>query len=548
MDILQIKQFSFCHATEKEPVLKDISLTLRPSELLLLCGESGSGKTTILRQMKPELAARGKSSGEIRYQGDIISTIDSKRSASEIGYLFQNPEEQLVCELVWQELSLGLEGLNLPQGEMERRIAETATFFGIERWMEQPVWKLSGGQKQLLNLAALMIVRPKLLLLDEPTSQLDPIAAARFYDTLLRLHREFHTAMVITEHCTEELFGLAQQVAFLERGRLLFYGTPTQTAKECVSYRQDLMDGLPTATRISGALGERREFPFTVTEGQNWLRKRFAPADRNAETDMPVKSLSKPGVAALEVKRVFFRYQRQEKDVLSECTFSVPQGCIFAVTGPNSGGKSTLLRLLMGEQSPYRGQVLLYGKKLQKYTSSICPEWVSVLPQNPQLLFTRTTVWEELCDSISEEDAEKFLRTNRMWERRNAHPYDLSGGEQQRVAFQKVIAGKPRILLLDEPTSGLDARAKKELRRSMREYRDAGNTILFVTHDLEFCGETADLCGLLFDGRMHSVCDPHHFFGHNYFYTTIAGKVGRELFPGAITVEEVCTECRKQKT
>lgn len=546
METIQVNHFSFRYATEKDFALKDLSFSIEPSEQLLICGESGSGKTTLLRQLKPELTPGGTSQGEILYDGEPLCKLTGKKSASEIGYLFQNPESQLVCDMVWQELAFGLENLGLPQWEMEQRVAETATFFGIESWMDQPVWKLSGGQKQILNLAALMIVQPKLLLLDEPTAQLDPISTSRFYDTLFRLHREFGTTMVISEHRTEELFSKVQRVVMLEAGELLFHGTPFETAKECICKNYSLTGSLPTATRIAGALKETSELPFSVSQGQRFLQSRFTPMLENKKREVTTPIVSKKDVA-LEVQRVFFRYEKESPDVLRECSFSVPKGCIFAVTGANGGGKSTLLRLLMGEQRPYRGKVLLYGQKISKYEQPICPNLVALLPQNPQLLFTQATVWDELCESRFAEEAEVFLQKNNLWKRRDAHPYDLSGGEQQRLAFWKATVAKPKILLLDEPTKGLDARRKRDLQDWMKNYRDEGNTILFVTHDLDFCGETADYCGLLFDGRMYSVSEPHLFFGRNYFYTTTASRISRSMFTDTITVEEVYLKCQKQK-
>lgn len=510
----------------------------------MLCGESGSGKTTLLRQLKPELTPKGEKNGSILYHGTDISKLDNQKSFSQIGYLFQNPEEQIVCDVVWRELAFGLENLNLPENEIKLRIAETASFLGIERWMDTPVWKLSGGQKQILNLASIMILRPSLLLLDEPASQLDPISASRFYDILFRLHREIGTAMIISEHQTEELFSYADKVAVLEKGKLLFCDTPSQTAEEIISKRKDLSCFLPTAAIIAGQLGEKNKLPLTVAEGKSFLQKNFIPKD-DIETVFEDKYDLKTK-KAIEVKRVSFRYNREDSDVLRNCSFSIPNGCVFAIVGSNGSGKSTLLRNITGELIPYAGKILLFGKKATNKKNKICPELVAALPQNPQLLFSKNTVWEELCENYLKTEAKELLENAGLWKIKNTHPYDLSGGEAQKLAFYKVIAKHPKILLLDEPTKGLDGKNKEELKRLIREYKSIGNTVLIVSHDLEFCAETADFCGMMFDSSVSSVEKTKDFFERTYFYTTAPSRITKGFFKKAITIDDVCLKCQRQ--
>lgn len=543
MDTIQTKNLSFKYSGEEKFALTDVSFSLEQSQILLLCGESGSGKTTLLRQLKPELTPKGEKTGNILYYGTDISELDNQKSFSKIGYLFQNPEEQLICDVVWRELAFGSENLGLPENEIELRIAETASFFGIERWMDMPVCKLSGGQKQILNLASIMILRPSLLLLDEPTSQLDPIAASRFYDILFRLHREIGTAMIISEHQTEELFSCADKVAVLEKGKLLFCGTPSQTAAEIISKRKDLSYFLPTAAIIAGRLGEKAKLPLTVAEGRRFLQKSFiskGDIETKFEEEYPLKEEK-----AIEVKRVSFRYNREGSDVLRNCSFSVPKGCVFGIVGSNGSGKSTLLRMITGELIPYAGKILLFGKKVNNKKNKICPELVAALPQNPQLLFSKSTVWEELCENYLETDAKEILEKSRFLERKYAHPYDLSGGESQKLAFYKVIAKHPKILLLDEPTKGLDGKSKKELNSLIKEYKSNGNTVLIVSHDLDFCAETADFCGMMFDGSVGSVDKTKNFFECTYFYTTTPSRIAKCFLKTAVTIDDVCLKCKK---
>lgn len=548
MALLQIKDLNFQYPKTEKPAVKNLNLTLRAGEFVVLCGESGCGKSTFLRLIKNELAPFGEKNGAILYQNQPLDELDERTAAVEIGFVFQNPDAQIVTDKVWHELAFGLENLGWESAKMRRATAEMAGFFGIEPWFRQDTDTLSGGQKQILNLAAVMAMQPSLLLLDEPTAQLDPIAAANFISTLQKLNRELGLTILLAEHRLEDVFAIADRVLLMEHGALIYDGPPRQFAENHPTH--PMHAALPAAMRIHNALHADADAPLTVREGRQYVTQHFRNHIRALAPPPPVHFEA----AAVEMKNISFRYQKDARDILRDVSFTVYEGEHFCIMGGNGCGKTTLLRTLAGLLKPYRGAVSLFGKKLGTYNRQTLYQGnIALLPQNPQTVFLENTLradFEQMCLRMGLSAEESAQRTEEiacslgLYHVLMTHPYDLSGGEQQKAALAKLLLSEPKILLLDEPTKGIDAHAKLSLARLLHGCREKGITIITVTHDIEFAAN-ADRCGLFFDGELIAADAPSVFFSENHFYTTAAHRITKGHYDNAILCEDVIRLCQQ---
>lgn len=552
MDILQIDNLTFRYPDTEAPALDGVSFKVRAGEFVVIAGESGCGKTTLIKLLKRELAPHGEKSGRILYNGVETRTLDDRTAACDIGYVLQNPENQVVTDKVWHELAFGLESLGLPTPVIRRRVAEMASYFGIEDWFRKNTADLSGGQKQMLSLASVMAMQPRVLILDEPTSQLDPIAAADFIGTLQKLNRELGLTILLVEHRLEEVFPIADRVMLMEKGQILLYCPPREAGARLRELRGDhrMLAGLPSATRIYDMLEQTGPCPLTVKEGRQFLEEHYG----NAVDSLELPPYTHRESAAVELRDVWFRYERDLPDVLRGISLSVYEGEVFCLLGGNGTGKTTALSVIAGLRRPYRGKALIGGRRIGEYKgNSLYRRNVALLPQNPQTVFLKKTVREELEEigrAMAFDRPEQEALTAEVSERLgiahllDKHPYDLSGGEQQKAALAKMLLLRPKILLLDEPTKGIDAYAKQTLSAILRGLKAEGITILMVTHDVEFAAENADRCALFFDGDIACVDTPNAFFSGNSFYTTAANRLSRGLYKNAVSCEDVAALCR----
>ena len=619
MALYRIEHLTFAYPRGETPcdraALRDASFEVCEGSFTVLCGASGCGKTTLLRLMKTALAPHGRREGDILFDGCSLDEVPLREQVARIGFVMQIPEAQLVTTTVRHELAFGLENLGVDPDEMRLHMAEMACFFGIEPWFRRNVDELSGGQKQLLNLAAVMAMHPDVLLLDEPTAQLDPIAASNFLGAVAKVNRELGCTVVMAEHRLEDALPLADQVVVLDGGSVVAQGGPRSVARMLWEQGNPVAAALPTPARVALAVGDGGEVPLTVREGREWLRAHVADgmrgraegvaADGCAAGPRPQGGSDATAVVKRDVVRIdnlWFRYGREEGDVLRGASLTVIKGAITALMGANGAGKSTLLQIVTGTLRPYRGSVRL-GSDAR----------VALLPQDPRWLFAHDSVAQELeemrpvweraagreqavgCEPEEARGA-KLLGRRRIRRRGSrkaavdearvsalrdtgvgegasgvtraageitwaealeaivercalgsllaSHPLDLSGGEQQRVALAKVLLARPRVLLLDEPTKSLDACAQGQVASLLRRLADEGVAVLLVSHDVEFCARHADRMALLFDGEVVSEGSPRQFFAANSFYTTAANRMSRGIVEDCITEEDVVRACR----
>ena len=546
MEHFKIENLTFSYpAASDRTVLKNVNLTIQKGEYIVLCGKSGSGKTTLLRHLKTVLTPHGSRTGQVLFHNTPLDRIGSGEQAARIGYVMQNPDDQIVTDKVWHELAFGLECLGCDQQTMRARVAEMACYFGIQDWFHRDVNALSGGQKQLLNLASIMAMQPEVLILDEPTSQLDPIAASDFLNTIRKINTELGTTVIVTEHRLEDIFPYADRVVVMKNGEIIADDAPGTIGKYLYEQKEELFLAMPTPMRVFYSAKGTGTCPLTVREGRKWLN-RTVPDELmvRALPEQPVYDVQQKPV--LTVKELWFRYEKNGPDILRGVSGQVPAGSLYAIVGGNGAGKSTLLKVLCGLNRPYRGKIKLFGKPLEQYKpEELFRNGVSMLPQDPKSLFVKKTVREELLEMDTDEKRlEQVSEICQITAVLDSHPYDLSGGEQQRAALAKVLLTQPRLLLLDEPTKGMDSFFKETFASVLQKLKQRGITVVMVSHDVEFCAQYADRVSMFFDGQLLSTGTPRQFFGANSFYTTAASRMSRGVFENAVTAGAVAELCR----
>ncbi len=461
MEAVKCKGVSFTYPENKIPALKNIDLDINGGEFVLMLGASAAGKSTLLKLFKKEIVPFGMLTGNIEI-------------SSSVGYVSQNVDESIVCDKVRSELAFGLTNMGLSFDETELLIAETASYFNLEDKLDSEIASLSGGEKQLVNLAAVMIMKPDILLLDEPCSQLDPVAAERFVNLVKKLHGDFGLTVIISEHSTELLYDAADSVIVLDSGELIVKDSPEGVAKYLKNNSHKMFKVVPAKYRL-GALSEK-----------------------------PYKAESEKPDIALKCKNIGFAYEKGN-NVLSELSFNIYKNKINAIIGANGSGKSTLLKVISGVLKKQGGKV--------KTDLS-----VSMLTQNVYDLFTR----ERCADEVTFGKNTDFLEIDYIKER---HPYDLSGGEAQRLALAMVLERGADIILLDEPVKGFDAPLKEKLGALLKKLCENGKTVVIVSHDIDFIGAYCDYCSFLSRGKIITTAERREFFSRLSFYTTSLSRL-----------------------
>lgn len=464
MPAIEVRGLSFAYPGAAAPVLEGLDWSVPQGAFALLVGGTGSGKSTLLSLLKPEIAPAGELAGELRVLGEDVADMDVRASAERVGYVFQDPENQIVCETVWHEMAFGLENLGLARDEMRRRVAETSYFFGPEDWLHRDTDTLSGGRKQLLSLAAVLALRPRVLLLDEPTSQLDPVAEKNFLHALFRVNRELGCTVVVATHQPRPMLEYATRAYRIEDGRVCEVADMASLGGR---------EGLLTSDACQPAQGEA------------------------------------PGAAA--IREGWFRYDRASGWVLRGLNVAFSAGAVHAIVGGNGCGKSTMLSVLAKTAKLQRGRMMRGAAS------------AALLPQNPKALLVAETVRDELMEWAStcgydEVTAQEQAARLGLAGLEARHPYDLSGGQRQLLALAKLLLIGPELLLLDEPTKGLDLASRHIIARALRDHAKAGGTVIMATHDLDFAEQVSDDVAMMFDGEIACMEPPADFFADNVFY------------------------------
>ncbi len=562
MAILQCENLSFTFPGQGNKTLQDITFSMEAGEFTVLCGKSGCGKTSLLRCLHPLLAPAGEITGRRFLKGLPVQEVSRRELAESVGYVGQEPENQIVTDTVWHEMAFGLENLGLPARSIRLRVAEMAEYFGITGWFHKETATLSGGQKQILNLASAMVLRPDILLLDEPTSSLDPTSAIRFLQILRQLNEELGTTILLSEQRLEEIVPVADSVMLMEEGRILEKSAPGKCAG--VARKLAVFLSMPVAMRTALALGEEGsgEVPVSIREGQAYLREMLYQQGRQQEgiclqgnrhmrsvreetgkkqkTEGHERRAGERGEKILQLKNIAAGYERGVP-VLEELDFTLQRGEMLAIVGGNGAGKSTLLKVMAGIHRPWKGKVLREGK-------------CCYLPQNPQSLFAEISVEEELADAFkcygkdafagfsTEEkrrQVEEMLAFLDLGEVRKQNPYDLSGGQMQRLALGKLLLLQPELLLLDEPTKGMDGSFKESFAGMLHRLQKENMTIVMVSHDLNFIAEYMEQVAMVFDRGILCRGSVREFLRNNAFYTTAFCRMCGEMFPDVIRISEM---------
>ena len=593
-NIIQIRDLTFAYAAGDEPVLSDINIDIGSGEFVIIMGSSGSGKTTLLKMLKRNMIPAGRYSGRVYIYGKESDKLTDRENAAGIGYVSQDPDNQIVTDKVWHELAFGLENLGMDNVTIRKKVAEMSEYFGITGWYDREVSKLSGGQKQILNLASVMVMQPGILLLDEPTANLDPLAAIRFLDVVKRINQELGVTVVMVEHNLEHIYADADRIIAIDKGRVAANSSPKKAAADIIAAGSFLIEGLPVASRLYSGYNKKNgnsvvsynnvnidsnnkdnhilsdEIPLTVKEGRRWyvnykkvygkditkdkdkinnfagksiindkvIKKDVLEEDNitgnknkkrigfikknNLENKSSRKNTDNIENTVCQLKNVSYSYNKKLPYIIDGVDVSFKEGRITAILGGNGAGKSTMLKLIAGIIEPVCGKIISNKR-------------IIMLPQDPKAVFTEVSVEEELAEVLMDkgngiynnmpmedkrEIVEQIIEEFGLNDIRKNNPYDISGGQQEKLAIAKVLLLKPEVLLLDEPTNGLDPYFKKTLGKLLKKINAGGVTIIIVSHDLEFVDSFCDDVIMLFDRKVAAQDSTHKFLRDNMFYTT----------------------------
>ncbi len=555
MFLFKVENLTYYYPESERPALNNINLTVKEGEFLLVIGGSGSGKSSLARALAglvPDFYG-GKFGGKVFFNSHDLRKMDRRNLGKEIGIVFQDPEKQLVMLSVEAEIAFGLENLGLPPEDMLRRVAEVMGFLNLTPVKSEFTTNLSGGQKQKLALAAILAMQPRVLILDEPTSQLDPMSAEELLNLVKRLNEEMGYTIILIEQRLERCFHLADRILVMENGRIVKEGPAEEVARWEV---ENSLPFVPPVARFFASLQQPR-LPLTIKEGRQALGRYFSVSgpqgghqpSRQTLPNLLRKPVKKKKVLlepepASQLKDVWFTYPNG-REALRGINLSVKKSEFVVVLGENAAGKSTLLKQMAGLLQPGRGSVVVAGKDTRKISSRELAREVGYLAQNPNNYLFCDTVEQELLFTLNNlglscEDraVEILLERLDIARYRKVNPRDLSSGERQRVALAAVLVARPKILLLDEPTRGLDYRLKNELGLLLRELAQEGLSVVLVTHDVEFCAEHAARVIIMFDGRIIADGPPEEILNGSLFYSPQMNRLFKGYAQGVLTVQD----------
>lgn len=547
MRLFKVENLTYYYPETEKAALRNINLEIKEGEFILVAGGSGSGKSSLARVLAgliPDFYG-GRIGGKVFFKDENISTLDRQKLAREVGMVFQDPEKQVVQTYVEAEIVFGLENLGVCSAEMLRRAAEVISFMNLTPIREAFIAHLSGGQKQKLALASVLAMQPRVLIFDEPTSQLDPVSAEDILNLTKRLNEEMGFTVIMIEHRLERCFHLADRVLFMERGEIVCDGKAREKACEAIKRG---MPFIPPVARFFTGL-HLPSVPITVKEGRKLLRSYLSEKNPNGEKkaalgfqNVYARDLKKQK-SVVSLKNVWFTYPGGE-EALQDASLEIKEGEFVAILGENGAGKSTLLKHMTGVLQPGRGRVQVLGKDMGKNGYKEIRRFTAYLSQNPNDYLFQDTVEDELLFTMKNFGLKDPALVEAMLEKlhlsryRQTNPRDLSSGERQRVALASVLVLGPKLIILDEPTRGVDYLLKVELGRLLQKETKKGSTVIVVTHDVEFAAEFASRVVMMFSGKIVSDGEKHEVLGQSVFYSPQIGKMCRGICEGVLTLAE----------
>ena len=552
---IEIEHLTFTYPHASKPALEDVSLDIAPGSLLLLGGKSGSGKSTLLGHFACCEPPEGERSGRILIDGVPLEDMSPFSWMSKIAFVTQKPDAQIGSGKVIDELSRGLVSINCEQSTMRSRIAEATAYFGISNWLDRDVDELSNGQKQLLKIASAMVLNPRVLVFDDPISQLDPVTASTFLSIVHDLNAELKVTVIMSLRTFDEVYPTADMVAIMDAGTIRHVGTPREVACSLYLGNDQFAYALPSSVRIYHGVhpqSDSCEFPLSVGEARDWM-KAECEARGAALRHLPDKRMR--GLleqSVLKFDDLCFSYDGAH-ELFRNVSLSIAKGGVHAIVGANGSGKSTMLKLAAGVLPPARGRVSIHDSRRGRWVDAgQCAYEVALLPQDLDGFFTMGTVRGELEELVagrhfSQEDIDRyvddFAKTLGIFAYLDADPRVLSYGERQLAAIAKTMMCETAVLLLDEPTKGIDLFAQRKLGKVLHELAKRGVAIVIASQDLKFCAEYATCVSLLFDGKVATTETPQAFFSSNILYTTQASRISRGLYSNTVTDDEVIVLC-----
>ena len=487
MEAYHFENISYAYSGFEENALSDVSFEVRRGEFLVVCGASGSGKSTLLKYLK--------------------------ENNPDFGYVMQNPSAQIVTDKVYHELAFGMENQGVPAEKMRQKIAELTVYFGMDQWMHRDTCHLSGGEKQLVNLASVLATQPDVILLDEPTSQLDPMAATEFLEVVKRINAQLGITVILVEQRLEEVLSVCDRMLVLQAGQIAAFGRVKEVfASICGrGLSREYLHYMPSYIRLYDRYSVKKEnCPQSVKEGRAW----FLNHDFKLKYREPEKKNENEKVS-VDLREVYFRYEKKGRDILKKVSFRAIPGIVYGIVGGNGSGKSTLLKILSGAIHCYHGKTDIRGK-------------VGYLPQEPKYMF----IGEKIRDVVKREETVQKFGLEHLLDR---HPYDVSGGQMQRLAMAYLYDDEADIYLFDEPTKGVDPQWKKVFGAWLHELAFSGKTVILVSHDVEFAANVCDRMSMCFDADLSLPVRTEEFFRNDHFYTTAIHKIVRDRYPEIVS-------------
>lgn len=535
MEIFRLENLSYKYPQREEFALKDIDLRIDEGDFTLFVGASGSGKSTLARVLNgliPEFYG-GNISGKAYFRNMNLKGLERKEISKEVGMVFQNPERQLIMNKVEEEIVFGCENLNMDLLAMKRRLAEVLSFMNLSALQVKNTQDLSGGEKQKVAIASVLAMNPKVLILDEPTSQLDPLSAQELFDILKRLNQELGFTVILIEQHLDKCFNLADKIILLEKGRIKY----NASANKFVSWaRNSHRDFIPLVAQLF-ADKYSINLPLTINQGRSILNFHKLEQKEDLAQDFSNKK------ELIRVKNLNFSYTNNNP-IFNGIDLSLKEKEFLCILGNNGAGKSTLLKLLCGSLKPNSGEMLVLNQNPLCIKKNALPKMIGYLSQNPNDYLFNDSVAEEVSYVLRNLNMPNEGLVNQLVEfmglsnQKNINPRDLSTGQRQRVALAAVLASQPQILLLDEPTRGLDLNLKRSLGEKLCDLNQQGKTILLVTQDVDFAAEYAQRIVLLFNGEIVADGSKQEVLKNELFYSSSMSRLFQGFHEGVICFEQ----------